>query len=60
MMACPYGIPRYDWAEAVPYIRKCILCYDRIKIGQAARLHGSVSDEGDNFRKSQRPSGGSS
>ncbi|MGA8579307.1 MAG: 4Fe-4S dicluster domain-containing protein, partial [Bryobacteraceae bacterium] len=28
MMACPYGIPRYDWDEAVPYLRKCIFCYD--------------------------------
>ena len=27
MMACPYGIPRYDWDQAVPYVRKCILCY---------------------------------
>jgi formate dehydrogenase iron-sulfur subunit len=27
MMACPYGIPRYEWDEAVPYIRKCIFCY---------------------------------
>jgi formate dehydrogenase iron-sulfur subunit len=34
MMACPYGIPRYDWAETVPYVRKCILCYDRIKTGR--------------------------
>lgn len=34
MMACPYGIPRYDWDERVPYIRKCIMCYDRIKNGQ--------------------------
>ncbi len=33
MMACPYGIPRYDWDQAVPYIRKCILCYDRIRQG---------------------------
>ena len=33
MMACPYGIPRYDWDEPVPYIRKCILCYDKIKTG---------------------------
>ena len=30
MMACPYGIPRYDWAQATPYVRKCILCYERI------------------------------
>ena len=34
MMACPYGIPRYDWDQAVPYVRKCILCYDRIKKGE--------------------------
>jgi len=34
MMACPYGVPRYDWDETVPYVRKCILCFDRIKKGQ--------------------------
>jgi formate dehydrogenase iron-sulfur subunit len=34
MMACPYGIPRYDWDLAVPYVRKCILCYDNIKSGK--------------------------
>ncbi len=33
MMACPYGIPRYAWDQPVPYIRKCILCYDRISTG---------------------------
>jgi formate dehydrogenase iron-sulfur subunit len=33
MVACPYGIPRYDWESAVPYIRKCTLCYDRIRAG---------------------------
>lgn len=33
MMACPFGIPRYDWDEEVPYVRKCLLCYDRIKQG---------------------------
>jgi len=34
MMACPYGIPRYDWDKAVPYVRKCILCYDKLKKNQ--------------------------
>ncbi|GAB4351740.1 MAG: 4Fe-4S dicluster domain-containing protein [Candidatus Abyssubacteria bacterium] len=34
MMACPYGIPRYDWAQSVPYVRKCIMCYDKIKSGE--------------------------
>jgi formate dehydrogenase iron-sulfur subunit len=33
MMACPYGIPRYDWDQPVPYIRKCTLCYERVKEG---------------------------
>ncbi len=34
MMACPYGIPRYDWDKQVPYVRKCILCADRVKDGK--------------------------
>lgn len=34
MMACPYGIPRYDWDLPVPYIRKCTLCYSRVKEGK--------------------------
>ncbi len=33
MMACPYGIPRYDWDEPVPYVRKCIMCYDTVTKG---------------------------
>ncbi len=33
MMACPFGIPRYDWDRAIPYVRKCILCYERLKGG---------------------------
>ncbi len=34
MVACPYGIPRYDWEHAVPYIQKCNLCFDRISQGK--------------------------
>ncbi|MEW5958358.1 MAG: 4Fe-4S dicluster domain-containing protein [Chloroflexota bacterium] len=34
MMACPYGIPRYEWDSAVPYVRKCNLCYERVQAGQ--------------------------
>lgn len=34
MMACPYGIPRYDWDEPIPYVRKCILCHDRLLRGE--------------------------
>lgn len=34
MVACPYGIPRYDWEQAVPYVQKCNMCYSRLQQGQ--------------------------
>jgi formate dehydrogenase iron-sulfur subunit len=34
MIACPFGIPRYDWAAAVPYVNKCTLCYPRLREGK--------------------------
>ena len=34
MIACPYGIPRYDWDKAVPYVQKCDMCYERISRGK--------------------------
>jgi formate dehydrogenase iron-sulfur subunit len=33
MMACPYGIPRYAWDQPVPYVRKCVLCAERLRAG---------------------------
>lgn len=33
MVACPYGIPCYTWEAPIPYIRKCDMCYDRVKDG---------------------------
>lgn len=29
MMACPFGIPRYEWQSATPYVRKCDFCAQR-------------------------------
>ncbi len=34
MLACPAGIPRYEWDKAVPYVRKCDMCYDRVIKGK--------------------------
>jgi formate dehydrogenase iron-sulfur subunit len=34
MMACPFGIPRYEWERTAPKVRKCILCYPRLKEGK--------------------------
>ena len=33
MIACPWEIPRYSWEEAVPFIQKCDMCYDRVSNG---------------------------
>ena len=29
MMACPFGIPRYEWAVALPKVKKCTMCAPR-------------------------------
>jgi formate dehydrogenase iron-sulfur subunit len=29
MVACPFGVPKFEWAEALPRIRKCTFCVDR-------------------------------
>jgi len=29
MAACPFGIPRYDWSQAIPLVRKCTFCVGR-------------------------------
>ena len=34
LMACPYGIPRYEWDEAAPLVRKCTMCYGRQQTGK--------------------------
>jgi len=34
LVACPYGIPRYEWDEAAPLVQKCTLCYPRIIEGR--------------------------
>lgn len=34
MIACPFDIPRYEWHKAVPTVKKCEMCYPRVKNGQ--------------------------
>jgi formate dehydrogenase iron-sulfur subunit len=33
MVACPFGVPTFDWDEPVPYIHKCTFCADRLDAG---------------------------
>jgi formate dehydrogenase iron-sulfur subunit len=34
MMACPFLVPRFEWASRNPRIRKCDMCWDRQKAGK--------------------------
>jgi formate dehydrogenase iron-sulfur subunit len=34
LVACPYGIPRYEWDAAAPLVKKCTLCNHRIVEGK--------------------------
>ncbi|MDP2951919.1 MAG: 4Fe-4S dicluster domain-containing protein [Chloroflexota bacterium] len=33
MIACPFGIPKFEWDKAIPTIQKCSFCFDRIDQG---------------------------
>jgi Fe-S-cluster-containing dehydrogenase component len=35
MMACPFLVPRFEWDSENPRIRKCDMCYDHIREGEA-------------------------
>jgi formate dehydrogenase iron-sulfur subunit len=34
IMACPFGVPKYQWDRPVPIVGKCVLCADRVAQGQ--------------------------
>ncbi len=29
MVACPFGVPKYEWDKSIPTIQKCILCHEK-------------------------------
>lgn len=32
-IACPFGVPSFEWEKPLALMRKCQMCYDRIKAG---------------------------
>jgi formate dehydrogenase iron-sulfur subunit len=34
MLACPFHVPRYEWADTMPLVRKCDMCIDRVGEGR--------------------------
>jgi len=33
IMACPFGVPKYQWDRAIPVVGKCVLCHERVAKG---------------------------
>ena len=36
MVACPFGIPKYEWGKLLPRVRKCTMCANRVESGLQA------------------------
>jgi formate dehydrogenase iron-sulfur subunit len=34
MFACPFQVPVYEWGRRLPRVKKCDMCYERLKGGQ--------------------------
>lgn len=34
MVACPFGVPKYEWNKLAPKVRKCTMCPDRVANGK--------------------------
>ena len=34
MIACPFNVPRYEWAKPIPVVRKCDGCFERQNEGK--------------------------
>lgn len=34
MVACPFGVPKYEWAKAIPIVQKCTGCINRTRQGK--------------------------
>jgi formate dehydrogenase iron-sulfur subunit len=33
MLACPFHIPRYEWRQTLPFVKKCSMCFGRLTNG---------------------------
>ena len=34
MVACPFGVPKYEWGKLFPKVQKCTMCPDRVSAGK--------------------------
>jgi formate dehydrogenase iron-sulfur subunit len=45
MTACPFNVPRYEWDEPVPAVRKCDMCFDLQSQGQPTACSEACPNE---------------
>ncbi len=45
MVACPFGVPRYEWSSTTPRVRKCQMCPHRVSEGRPTAC-AEACDEG--------------
>jgi formate dehydrogenase iron-sulfur subunit len=45
MLACPFHVPRYEWASTAPLMRKCSMCFERLQEGQLPACVGACPNE---------------
>jgi formate dehydrogenase iron-sulfur subunit len=57
MMACPFGIPRYEWNSLLPQVKKCTMCAPRQAKGfepactEVCPVEAGIFGERDDLRK---------
>ena len=49
LAACPYGIPRYEWDQRVPYVTKCTMCIERVRRGDIPACVDACPEEATMF-----------
>lgn len=45
LTACPFNVPRYEWDNPVPAVRKCDMCWDRQEQGEMPRCAAACRQE---------------
>lgn len=51
MLSCPFDMPKFEYNSANPRIRKCIMCYARLKEGQQPACSQACPSEALRFGK---------
>jgi len=54
MVACPFGVPRYEWDTVTPRVRKCQFCPDRVSEGRPTACAEACPTEATTFGEREK------